>query len=140
MLAGNLFSGGENRIGASKINDDAALFNPAAGPADDFAFTNIEFLEDDVPFGVSDFLDDDLLGRLGGDATKLGGIQFDTDAIAQGHVGVELAGLVLGDLGIGIVHDFNHGLELKELNFAQILVEMGFDLFFETVFLFCGHQ
>ena len=46
-------------------------------PGDEVAALVLELVEEAVPLGLADLLDDHLLGRLGGDPPQLGGIHLD---------------------------------------------------------------
>ena len=69
-----------------------------------------EDLVDDAALGLADALNDDLLGRLRGDAAELLGLHGDADDVAHGGLGLYPRGLVRRHLQGGILHFLHDGL------------------------------
>ena len=74
-------------------------------------------------------MDDNLLGRLGGDAAKIGDIvQLLAEIVLQLHLRVQLPGLFQGDLGLLVKDLLHHSPVLEDLDFTQLLVELHLDV------------
>src|SRR5712691_6517654 len=108
-LAGNLLALGDNRLRLAQVHDHVALLDAVDGAADDLALLVDEVGVDGITLGVADPLQDDLLGRLGGDTTELLRGQLDLDLVLELRLGVQLARLAERDLELGVgdaLHDF----------------------------------
>ncbi len=73
-------------------------FDPADDAGDDLADPRGELVDDLFLLRVADLLEDDLLGRLGGDAAQGVGGEVDLDRLALLDVGADGPGLGQGDL------------------------------------------
>ncbi len=58
-------------LAATEIDDDVSVFDALDDAIDDFADTVLELVILTVAFRLAHLLDDNLLGRLGGDATEI---------------------------------------------------------------------
>src|SRR5262249_16163654 len=75
-LARDLLLLGQDRVGASQIDDDVLLLEALDGAGRQLALAILELLEDAVALGVAHALDDVLVGRLGRDTAELLGRQL----------------------------------------------------------------
>ena len=128
VLAGNLLFLGQDRLGAAEVDDPAALVAALNDAAADFAHAVLELFIDEFLFRVAHALDDHLLGGLGGDAPEVGHLEGKADFVVELHGGIELAGVLDGDLGIGVGHVFHDDLELVHLDFSGVVVVADFDV------------
>src|SRR5690606_24335325 len=128
MLAWKLFARRQDGVGAAQVDDEATFFDPAARSRDELAFTDIELFVQNVALGIPDLLDDHLFRGLSGDAAELGGVELHADAVADFDVRIQVLRFRGNDLCIRVHYLFHDGLELKELDFAQIFVEVRLDL------------
>jgi hypothetical protein len=78
---------------AAQIQVDAAALHPFDHAGDEFAHPALVGVDHLAPFGVAYFLDDHLLGGLGGDAAELDGIDGFLYIIAGLNAGVALSHL-----------------------------------------------
>jgi hypothetical protein len=69
-VAGGLLLGRNDSFGSAEIDDDGAAGLLLDGAGDDIALAFFEFGEDVLLLGLFDFLNNDLLGGLGGDAAE----------------------------------------------------------------------
>src|SRR6266508_3736990 len=76
-LPGDLLPFRDHRLGLAEVHDHVALLDPVHRAADDLALLVDEIRVDGVALGVPHALQDDLLGRLRGDAAELLGRQPD---------------------------------------------------------------
>ena len=91
-------------LAAAEIDDDVAVLDALDEAVDDLADAVLVLVELAVALGVAHLLDDDLLGRLRGDAAEIEGRQGVGDHVADERAGIVAAGLVEGDLA-GVVLD-----------------------------------
>ena len=116
-LAPDLLGGGEVSVGGFAVAGDAQGDGPVPGiHAGDGTHQHLmllgaEHVVDHAVLGFPHALDDDLPGRLGGDAAEVPGLDLDADHVAALGGGQALAGLGQGDLGGG-VRDFLYDLLL----------------------------
>ena len=129
VLAADLLAGGEPGFGAVRALSETdgqiagVVVHAQDGAGEDLMLLGREAVENHAALGLTDALDDDLLGGLGGDATEGLGLDILADEIADGAVRVDLPGGVQLDLGGGghdLLHDFLLGVHpqivLGELN------------------------
>src|SRR5207237_7192906 len=69
-LAGGLLADRQHGFGAAQVDDDVAALEPQRDAGDDLALAILVVVEDVFTLGVAGALDDDLLGRLRGDAAE----------------------------------------------------------------------
>ena len=95
---------------------------------DDLALTVVVLVVDHLTLGTANFLDDDLLGRLGRDSAELPGVDLHADLIVGFALRVVLQSLLERDLGVvgGIALD--HRFELEQLDLTRLQIELGLDL------------
>ncbi len=89
-FAGYLFASREEPLGSAQVDDAVAAVDPGDLARDDRADLVAVVLHEAGPFGVADFLDDDLLGGLRGDASEDGRVE---DLVVER--GVDLARLAV---------------------------------------------
>ncbi|OFZ43291.1 MAG: hypothetical protein A2070_07635 [Bdellovibrionales bacterium GWC1_52_8] len=85
------FLAGKEGVGLSKVDDQVSSFHAAGDTGDDFAFAVNVFVINNFAFRIADFLEDNLLGGLGVDASEIGGFDFHTEFIANNGFGIQLA-------------------------------------------------
>ena len=104
---------GRMRLGAAEVDDDVVAALEATHDAgDELAPAVLELVEDDVALGVADALDDDLLGRLRGDAAEALALLRELEQVA------ELLVLLARALGVFV--------EVEDLE-AELLAELGLE-------------
>jgi len=86
-------------FGLVDIEDDIAVLESADGPGDDLADPRGEFGIDFLLFGIPDFLENDLFGRLGRDPPQGVGRELDQGLL---HALPELVQLERARLEIGL--------------------------------------
>ena len=69
-LAGDLLAAGQQGVGLAEVDGDRPALEPLDGAGDEVAALVLELVEEAVALGLADLLDDDLLGRLGGDPAE----------------------------------------------------------------------
>src|SRR6185312_9196584 len=84
------FVAADDCLAAPEIDDDVAIFDALDGAVDNFADAVLVFVILAVALGLTHLLDDDLLGRLGGDAAEIHRRELFGDEIAKLGVGVAL--------------------------------------------------
>ena len=85
---------------ADHLEDDRARLDPVDRSGDQLPFPARELVEGDVPLGLAQALEDDLLGRLGVNSTERVGIHLlDLDQVAEDGAGIEGLGLVEAEFG-----------------------------------------
>ena len=136
-LAVDLLGGGDDRLGAAEVHDDAAPLEALDEPADDLAFLVLVLVVDLVSLGVLDLLDDDLLGRLDGDPAEAGRVDLHAQAVARLGFLVEIPFRLLdGDLRLGVKHLLHDRLELEDFQLARLFVVLGLELHLRPQLLF----
>ena len=100
-LAGDLLAARQDGVGLAEVDDDRPPLEPLHGPGHQVAALILEFVEEAVAFGLADLLDDDLLGRLGGDPAQFGRIHLDAilGRVDRARIRID-ADIDLGRLGI----------------------------------------
>src|SRR5450631_1162938 len=91
------------RLAAPKIDDHIAIFDPFHDAVDDIPDAVLVLLILPVALGFADLLNDDLLGRLGGNASEIERRQCFSDPVADLSRRVFLARLGDGDLRCVVV-------------------------------------
>src|SRR5205823_1414490 len=125
-LARNLLALGQDRLRLADLEDDVALLDPVDDAAQDLAFLADELGVDALPLGVTDFLEDHLLGGLGGDASEilqrlvLKQLELDADL----GLGIEGLGVSQCDLGLRVAHLVHDLLALIDAEVAGLAVDM----------------
>ena len=82
-----------------------------------------ELLIDDAALGLTDALDDDLLGSLGRDASELLGLHGDAQLVAELCALVDFLCRLKNDLVAGVLDLFHDGLDDVHLNALAVLFE-----------------
>ena len=120
------------------FDDDVALLEPLDDAVHDFADALVVFGEDDLALGLAHLLEDHLLGGLRGDAAEDVGALRELDLIADFDFGVgavHVLGFGKRDLGRGVGHLVDDGLDGEELDLAVLRVELGAQVFGALVVL-----
>lgn len=82
-LARDHFVPAHDALAAAQIHDDVAVLDPLHDAVEDLADAVLVLVELAGALGVAHLLDDDLLGRLGGDAAEIEGRQGVGDDVAD---------------------------------------------------------
>jgi hypothetical protein len=131
-LARDLLLLWEDRVGASEVHDDVLSLEALHDAGEELALPVLELVEDDRAFGLTDLLDDVLLGGLRRDATEFLLRELREKLVTDLGLGIER---FLGDLHgylIGRVRDLvDDGLDLEKLDLPDVGVELRFDLMLE---------
>ena len=120
-LVRNLLFLGQDRLGASEVDDHVLALEALHDARDDFALAILELVEDLFSLGVADVLDQVLLGRLRRDPAHGGGVELDQNFVADLGLGIVL-GARLIDCGLGLrIGDLvDHRLDFEQLDFAEL--------------------
>ena len=130
-LVRNLLFFGQDRLGASEVDDHVLALEALHDARDDFALAILELVEDLFSLGVADVLDQVLLGRLRRDTAHRRGIELDQDLVADLGLGIVLgARLIDRGLGLRIGDLVDHRFYLEQLDFADLGVEARLDIAF----------
>ena len=134
LLPGDLLVFHEGGFGmlpaAAQLQNGAAIagIHPQNGAGDDLVLLGGVFIGDHPPLGLPDALDDDLLGRGGGDAAKILGVDVDADLVPQLGRGGIGPGLLQGHFGGGVLHILHHGLDGVHGDGPGLLVDVDEDV------------
>ena len=82
-LGRHLLARGHHRLGLAQLDDDRARIGALDDAVEDLALPLGELVVDGVPLVVADALQDDLLGRLRGDAAEVFRRPLDPDLVAD---------------------------------------------------------
>ena len=107
-----------DRLGASEIDNDVAIFDPLDDAVNDFADPVLIFLKLALALGFAHFLHDHLLGVLRRDATKIQRRQLFSDKIAELGRRVAAFGLFQRNLGRFHRHLLDHFEQTGKLYLA----------------------
>ena len=130
----DLLTGGQEGVGVLAAGADAEAGRPVPGvdaghhAGEDLVLLGAELVVDHAPLRLTDALDDDLPGGLGGDAAEVPGLDLDADHVPQLGVGDGAPGLLQGDLGGGIVHALHDVLEDEHPHLAGLGVGLDLDV------------
>ena len=138
VLTGNLLFFGQKGLGAAEVDDPAGLVAALDDAGHDFAHAVLVFFVNNFLLGVAHSLDDDLLGRLGGNAPQILNFQAKAHFVVKLHGRIVLPGLFQGNFLGGTFHFFGHDLEVINFDFAGFLVVGHFNVHFLTVFAVHG--
>ena len=131
-LARDLLLLRQDRVGAAQVHDDVLALEALHDAGEQLAFPVFELVEDDAALGLADALDDVLLCRLRRDAPELLLRQLREQLVADLGVGIERRLRVLHrDLVRRVGDLIDDGLDLEELDLADVGVELGLDLVLE---------
>ncbi len=87
-LSGNLLLGRQDRLRPAEVDNQRALLEAAHNAVHHLALPVRIFVVGVVTLGIPQALDNDLLGRLGKNATKPRRIHLDTDSVADLSLGI----------------------------------------------------
>src|SRR5690606_34645108 len=122
-----------DRLATAEIDDDVAIFDALDDAVDDLADAVAIFLVLALALGVAHLLDDDLLGRLRGDAAEIDGRKLVLDEIAE--LGGRIAALRVSEVDLdGVVLDLVHHFEkAHEPDLAGLGIDAGTDLVLRAI-------
>ena len=132
-LAGDLLVARHQRLfRALQVQGYALRPNRLDRPDDDLAFLAAEAVVLILAFGLTEPLDDDLLGRLRGDAPEVTRRYIHHNPLSQGNIAVQPPGLRVGDLHDGIfdrpiLDDF---LFQVDVSITAFHIDVGGDILF----------
>ena len=162
-LAGRLLLDGQDRVSAAEVDNDVAFLEASHDAVDELGLAVLEVVVDHLALRLSDALDNDLLGSLGGDSSKRGAGALELENLAEflvllrrplsvgGQIedleeqlialfGVqaESGGGIHRDFPVDVVDVFDHDVHLKELDLAGLFVVLGLDIALVTERSFGG--
>ena len=108
FLTRHLFAPGEHGLGFAEIDVDVIALATTNRTSDDVAYAVFVIVIDAVLLELAKFLHDRLAGRLGRDATELGGIDFFLDDFTDLRTSTNRLGFLNMDLDLGIAYGINH--------------------------------
>ena len=123
-LVHGLLGVGQDRFGPTHLDGDLPRLDLLDGDGEDLALLVGKFLEDEVPFRFPQSLHDDLFGRLGGDAPRAVGQALRSDDIVNLSVALDIPGVAEGQLELGLLHLFHHGLHDEDAHVSAARVEL----------------
>ena len=125
----HLFLLRQDRVGATEVDDDVALFEALHNAVYELPFAPLELVVNDLPFGVAQTLYNILFGRLRCDAAEQTRVKLAQQLVADLRVWIKgLLCFFQGDLGGLILNLINHRLGFEELDFADFRVKLRLDL------------
>ncbi len=137
----------QDRFNPADFQDDVAVLEALDRPGDDLADALVVLGKNILAFSLTDFLEDDLLGRLRGDAPeyfgRLGKLHLVADLDAVGDLlaverPVQLPGFIDADLDRGVGDVLNNLLDGEEVHLAGVGVESGLQILAGLVVLARG--
>ena len=141
LLEAGLLALGHAGFGFAEVEDDIHGLEALDGGVEDLAGAVVVLVEDGVALGFADFLEDDLLGHLGGDAAERSGVFVETEFTADFDLRGEFAGLFerhLIDVVLDLVGAFDDSLEDIGADLAGLAVHLGAHVFLGLVVLAGG--
>jgi len=112
-FAGDLLPSVQYGLSPSHIDVQVTPLDSLHCSCDEFSFSVLILVVDVLSLRVSNPLNDDLLGSLGGDSSKIARIQLDPKAISDLCFLVQFPSLLEGDFILIIFHGFNNCFELE---------------------------
>jgi hypothetical protein len=143
VLGTYLLGGQEDRFGLAEVDVDVAALEAVDDAGDDVALLAGVLLEDDFALGLTQTLEDDLLGRLGGDAAGVLGEDLDADRVAEVGAGRELARFFQRDLGavvLDVVFGFDDGLLGEDAHATIFAIDLDGEVHVREVVLLVGRR
>ena len=113
----------QRRLGAAEIHNDVTALEAFDDAVDDLADALGELTVDVLALGFADFLVEDLLGGLGGDAAQFSGGLGDLHQRIDDRVGIELLAVGQRNLQILVLHLLHHTLHREDADAAVLFVE-----------------
>ena len=134
-LAADLFVAAQNRFATANIDDDVAVFLALDLTVDDRALAVAEFFVLTVALGLTDLLQDHLLGRLRGDTAQINRGNFVNHLVAKLRVGEIGFGLLDRQLSVMVFHRviFHHGADAGKAGAAGLTVDLHPDVHFRAI-------
>src|SRR5689334_24526692 len=128
-LARDLLLLRQDGVRAAEVDDDVLLLEALDDAlVGELALPVLELVVDDLPLGIADALDDVLLGGLRRDAAELLRRQLGEQLIADLGLGIHLGARVgESDLVLGVLDLVDDGLDLEQLDLAELGVELRLD-------------
>src|SRR5437867_1107585 len=126
--------------GSTARSREATAFLAENDAVDEVALASRILPLDDFPFGLADFLEDHLLGRLRRDPAEVLDLDDGADLVPEFGLAVDLASLLQGDLGLGVGHLVDDLLQGDGLDFPTLAINPHLDVFGRPVFLLRGGE
>ncbi len=123
----------DDGFGAAQINDHIAVFHALDEAVDDLADAVLELVILPVAFGLAHLLDDDLLCRLGSDATEIHRRQGFGNEITRLGGRIAALGIFKDDLGCIIVDGLDDFQQAGEMNLTRLGIDLGAHIGLQTV-------
>ena len=128
-LPWNLLLFGQNRISATQIDNDVTPFDSLDDPREDFAFTILKFIIDQLALCFAHLLDDALFCHLGCNASKRSRRELAEQLVANLSLRVEcLLRVSHSYFGFRVCHAPDNSFNFKEFNLTYFLIKLRFDL------------
>ena len=124
-LARQHFVAPHDRLAASEIDDDVAVFDPLDDAVDDVADAVLEFLILPVALGLAHLLHDDLLRRLGGDAAVFERRQRLGDVVADLGRRITPARILDADVDRVVLDLVDDEQEARQPHLAGLGIDLG---------------
>ena len=124
----------QHRLGAAEVDHDIAEFDTLNEPVDDLSDSILELEELPLTLGVSHLLDDNLLGRLCRDPTKIDRRQRVGNKVTDLGLRVQPLRLDQSDLRRLVLDGLRHLAEAKQPDLAIPTVDLGANIVLLAVF------
>ncbi len=128
VLARDQFVAADDRLAAAEVDDHVAVLDALHRAVDDLADAILVFVELAVALGLAHLLDDDLLGRLGGDAAEIHRRQLLGDEVSDLGVGVPVARVAQRNLPGVFVDGLDDLHQPLQLHLARGGIDVGADV------------
>ena len=139
-LQPRLLSPGESGLCRSQVDNHVGALGSLHQAGDHLSDSLAVFCKDALPFRLANFLQNHLLGRLGGNASQdIGGLLYFDLSIDRG-IGIDPSGRGEGDLVGGVGDRFHHLLDRVNLDPTHILIKRRGQILGGLVVLAGGYQ
>ncbi len=132
---GDLFVYRNNCFGSTQIDNDVAPVYSLYDSVNDLSLSINKTFVHYIPLSILHLLNNDLLGRLGGNSAKGRCVHLGAEAVSYLTPRIEFPPLFHAYLKVGLSDLFHHVFELKNLNLTCFFIIMDFDINFGPKFL-----
>ena len=140
ILTGHLFTVRQQSLGTAKIDNQIAPLITTDNTVNNFTDTILEFIINTFALSLTNFLDNHLFGGLRGDPAETARFHQHPERIANFDIRVNFPCFFNIDFFIGVNHLIYDGNEFKNINLADLFVEMSFEVSCIAKFLVCCRQ
>ena len=131
-LGRHLLARRHDRLGLAELDDDRLVVGALDEAVDDLADAVVELVVDVLALVFADALQDDLLGRLRGDAAEVARRILDQDLAAELGVALDLAGVGQRDLHLVVLDGVDDGLVDEDARLARARVDAHGDVLLDA--------